>query len=65
MNVIPSTAATGPEPVAAVPADVPQPVPAAIERSFLSTPGTMVSMAANLPPALCVPAAQLARRRAA
>ena len=49
MSSTPSTAAMSPEPVAAVPADVPQPVPAAIEPSLLSTPGATVSMAANLP----------------
>jgi hypothetical protein len=48
MNSLSSTAAASPEPVAAVPADVPQPVPAAIEPSFPSTPGA-ISMAANLP----------------
>ena len=43
-----STAAMSPEPIAAAPADVPQPVPAAIEISLPSTPEAMLSMAANL-----------------
>jgi hypothetical protein len=48
MNCMSSTAAVSPEPIAAVPADVPQPVPAAIETSLPSTPGA-ISMAANFP----------------